>query len=147
MECNLCQAIRKRSKLTFELAGFGDPSVTVVVENVDPQIHVITSENPIQFDIHVKLTVQTSDTTDKVKSKELIEKIEDSVKKEIEKTYEEGIKIQADVYRLSEVVYRKHVREWKKIEQNGKVPLSENSIRNLKVEVTKTVGERTIETP
>ncbi|ATP41601.1 spore gernimation protein GerC [Solibacillus sp. R5-41] len=137
----------RRSELTFQMEGFGDPAVTVVIENVDPKIRAVISENPIQFDIDVKLIVQITETIDKAQTKKLIEKIEKTVKEEIKRTYEEGIKIQADVYRLSETVYRNHIREWKNIEQDGKVPLTENSIRNLNVEVVQTIGKRTLEIP
>lgn len=135
----------RRSQLSFPLEGFGDPTVTVVIEQVDPKISVIISEDPIQFDIHVKVIVQTSDSTDNELSKKLVKEIEKNIKKEILRTYEEGLKIQADVYRLSEVVYRKHIRTWKKVEENGKVPLTMDSLRDVKVEVVKTNGERTIE--
>ncbi|MEK4426804.1 Ger(x)C family spore germination protein [Solibacillus sp. FSL K6-1523] len=135
----------RRSQLSFPLEGFGDPTVTVVVEQVDPKINAILSESPIQFDIHVKLIVQTNDTIDKALSKKLIKEIEKTVKEEIENTYKAGLENEADVYRLSEVVYRKHIRTWKKIEENGKVPLTMDSLREVKVEVVKTNGERTIE--
>ena len=36
------------------------------------------------------------------------------------------------------------MQAWKKVEKDGKVPLTESSIRSLNVEVVKIMGERTI---
>ena len=49
-----------------------------------------------------------------------------------------------DVFRLSEVVYRKHNKAWKKMNEDGVIPLDENSIRSINVEVVKMNGERVI---
>lgn len=65
------------------------------------------------------------------------EESHDFLKKEIEKTIEEEIKhtfnkaleLDSDIYRLSEVLYRKNVSAWNKVNKNGKVPLDENSIK------------------
>lgn len=44
-------------------------------------------------------------------------------------TFKAGLEMDVDVYRLSEVLYRKNVKLWKQINQNGKVPLNEDSIQ------------------
>ncbi len=36
------------------------------------------------------------------------------IEKEIKETYQEGLKLDADVYRLSEYLYRSNVKVWKK---------------------------------
>ena len=59
------------------------------------------------------------------------------MEKEIRHTYAKGLEIDADVYRFSEVLYRKHNREWKKYEENGKIKLDEKSLRNVNIHIKK----------
>ncbi len=133
-----------RTEVTIPLEEFSDPHITVVVNDVKPTIHAIPTSNSIQFDINIELIVQANEVT----SNELAEKIKDGVEKqvkdEINKTYTAALEKQVDIYRLSEVAYRKKVRAWKEVEKDGKVPLTESSIRSLNVVVTKVMGERTI---
>ena len=59
------------------------------------------------------------------------------VKEEIKTTYEAGLKLDVDIYRLSEHLYRNNVKVWKILENNGKIPLTEESIRIINVEIDK----------
>jgi Ger(x)C family germination protein len=53
---------------------------------------------------------------------------EQKLKKEIEKTYSNGVKKGIDVYQLSQVLYRNNVDVWKKYKKDGLVPLSPSSL-------------------
>jgi len=68
--------------------------------------------------------------------------VEKEVKKEIRDTFKEGLSIDADVYNLSEYLYRKDAKAWKKLQKNGKVELNENSIRNIKVDILVNSGRK-----
>ena len=133
-----------RTEVTIPLEEFSDPYITVIVNDVKPTIHPITSSNSIQFDIKVELIVQANEVTSPELTQKIKNRIEKQVKEEINKTYTAALEKQVDIYRLSEVAYRKEVRAWKKVEKDGKVPLTESSIRSLNVEVVKFMGERTI---
>ena len=109
-----------------------------------PTVKPIPSNDSIQFDIDVELTVRANEVTSPELAKKIKDKIEKQVKEEINKTYTAALKNQVDIYRLSEVAYRKKMQAWKKVEKDGKVPLTESSIRSLNVEVVKIMGERTI---
>ena len=134
----------KRSDVTISFPEFEEPYTTVIVNQVAPTVKAIVSENPIQFDIEVKLTVQANEMGNDQQATIMKQKIEQQVKKEIEQTYQAAIKKDIDIYRLSELVYRKHNKVWKKHQQDGKIPLNENSLRNIQVELTEIKGERII---
>jgi hypothetical protein len=53
---------------------------------------------------------------------------EQKLKKEIEKTYSNGVKKGIDVFKLSQVLYRNDVNNWKKYKRDGLVPLSPSSL-------------------
>jgi Ger(x)C family germination protein len=59
---------------------------------------------------------------------------EQTLKKEIEETYKNGFKKGIDVYQLSQILYRNNLRDWKKYQRNGVVPLSPSSL-NVEVKV------------
>ena len=132
----------QRSNVTIPFTNYEEPYVTITVDQVKPEIKAIVSENPLQFDIEVKLLVQPDEFRNEQQAKKMKQAIEKQVQKEIEETFLTAVKQDIDIYRLSEVVYRKHHKVWKKYEQDGKIPLDENSLRNVQVELVKVKGER-----
>ncbi|MFY3790707.1 hypothetical protein ACOQFO_03200 [Ureibacillus sp. MALMAid1270] len=57
------------------------------------------------------------------------------VSEEIMTTYKEGLKMKADIYRLSEKLYRTNIKLWKEVQTDGKIPLSEKTIRNILITI------------
>ena len=101
--------------------------------NVEP----IVGGNSVKFDVEVNVTAQVTLIEGKVTDKQIRDHIVKAVKKEIKETYEEALKKDIDIFRLSEYLYRKDLKAWKKYQENGKVELSEDSIRNLTVKIDK----------
>lgn len=133
-----------RTDVTVKTEELDELYSTTTVDEVHSEIKPIVDENNVQFDIQVKLVVQTNEMLNEQKMNSLKTKIEQQVKKEIEQTYKASLKLDADIYRLSEVLYRKDVKTWKKHEQDGKIPLDESTIRQVDVELVKVKGERII---
>ncbi|MGE7675421.1 hypothetical protein ACQKMV_17855 [Lysinibacillus sp. NPDC094403] len=59
------------------------------------------------------------------------------------KTLEEAITKDIDIYRLSEHLYRKNAKVWKKLEKDGKIPLTPSSISKLEIDVKVNSGRKT----
>lgn len=133
-----------RSEITIKMDGFADPYVTNVVQDIKPTIRPIIQEDSIHFELDVKCVVEGVESEDQEIMEKLIKKVEETMEKEIETTYKAALKMDVDVFRLSEVVYRKHNKAWKKMNKDGVIPLDENSIRSINVDVVKMNGERVI---
>ena len=133
-----------RSEITVKMDGFADPYVTNVVQSIKPTIRPIINEDSIHFELDVKCVVEGVESEDQEIMEKLIKKIEETMEKEIETTYKAALKMDVDVFRLSETVYRKHNKARKKMNEDGVIPLDENSIRSINVEVVKMNGERVI---
>lgn len=133
-----------RSEITIKMDGFADPYVTNVVQDIKPTIRPIIQEDSIHFELDVKCVVEGVESEDQEIMEKLIKKVEETMEKEIETTYKAALKMDVDVFRLSEVVYRKHNKAWKKMNKDGVIPLDENSIRSINVEIVKMNGERVI---
>lgn len=133
-----------RSDVTVKVENFEELYVTTTVDEVHAVIHPIISNNTVQFDIDVQLVVQTNEMLDEQKMISLKKAIERQVKDEINQTFKASLDLGVDIYRLSEILYRKKFKVWKDIEQDGKIPLNESSIQNVNVELIKVKGERII---
>ncbi|MFC7687162.1 Ger(x)C family spore germination protein [Ureibacillus sp. GCM10028918] len=105
------------------------------VKNLESKIEPITNGSNVQFDINISLTAGLDNFTGNLTPKEIEKGIIKQIKKEIKDTYEKGMEKDIDIYRLTEILYRKHVKVYKKLEKNGKVALTEDSIRNITIDV------------
>jgi len=130
----------KRGEVTFKSDG-GD-YVTMIIEKVKVKVEPIFEKGEVKFDIDVRLDAAVSTIEGKVTYDQLENGIKKEVEKEILVTYEEALKKDIDIYHLSEQLYRKNVKAWKKYHKDGQVELTEDSIRNLTVNVEKLDSDR-----
>ena len=122
-----------RGKITTETKN--NKKLTIVIQHIRPKITPIINGESVEFDIHVSVTGNLNDFKENIKSDELKEIIRENVKKEILRTYTAALDKDMDIFRLSEVLYRKDVKMWKKIHTDGMIPLTEDSIRNVEITV------------
>ncbi|WP_313892410.1 Ger(x)C family spore germination protein [Psychrobacillus sp.] len=127
----------KRGEVTVNLDTNKDNYLTVDVDKINVKVKPITDKGEVMFDINVIMEVTVSGFLSKVTEDEVRKGVEKEVQKEIEETYKEGLKHDTDIYRLSEYLYRDNVKVWKKVHKDGKVELTENSIRKITVDVNK----------
>lgn len=125
----------KRSSITTESSN--DKKISIILNNIRPEIKTVKNSSTIQFDISVTVTASLSGFQGTATDDVIKQAVKKQVEKEIRHTYAKGLELDADVYRLSEVVYRKHLNDWKKLQKDGKIPLDENSIRNVNIHVDK----------
>ncbi|TQR19887.1 Ger(x)C family spore germination protein [Psychrobacillus vulpis] len=131
-----------RSELTFKIDSHEESYMTVILDNLDVKVKPIVTSDNVNFDIDVRLNVLVSEFQGKITPDEIRKGVIKQVKKEIEDTYKEGLKNDIDIYRLSEYVYRQKVETWKKQQTDGKIRLSDDSIRDLNVVVGKIYSGR-----
>ncbi|PIC88843.1 spore gernimation protein [Sporosarcina sp. P21c] len=130
----------KRGQVTFKLDGGN--YFTMIIDKVKVKIKPITGKGEVKFDINVDLSATVSEMGKDITTDRIRKEIEKVVESEIKETYEDALTIDVDIYHLSEKLYRKDVKEWKKHHKEGKLELTEDSIRNLKVRVTKLSSDR-----
>ncbi|MED3795864.1 Ger(x)C family spore germination protein [Lysinibacillus capsici] len=137
----------KRGEVTFKLEGGERDYLTVDLENLNLEVKpIVNKNNQVVFEIDIKIQGTLNGFKGKITTDEVRKNIAQQIEKEVKETYQEGLKLDADVYRLSEYLYRSNVKVWKKIEHNGKIPLTENSIGKINVHVNKiNPGRKTFE--
>ncbi|EON70379.1 Ger(x)C family spore germination protein [Lysinibacillus sphaericus] len=135
-----------RGDLTFILDSSKKDYLTVDLEKHKLEVKPIVKKNEVQFEINIHVDATINGFKGDITSDQIRKGISKKVKEEIKTTYEEGLKIDSDIYRLSEYVYRYNVKAWKKVEEGGKVPLTKDSISNINVHVNKiNPGRKTFE--
>ncbi|QDP99642.1 Ger(x)C family spore germination protein [Lysinibacillus fusiformis] len=137
---------KNRGEITFKLENGDQDHLTVGIEKLKVEIKPIVKSNQVKFDVDIKLNANINGFKGKLTTDEIRKRIVKEIKKDIKETYEEGLQLDTDIYRLSEYLYRYNVKEWKKLEEDGKVPLTKDSISNINVYVNKiNPGRKTFE--
>jgi spore germination protein KC len=126
-----------RGEITFQLNTSDQEELTVSIEKIHVNVEPLVKQEAVTFEVKLRINATINGFKGKVTEQELKELIVKEVKKEIQETYKEGLKLDVDIYRLSEYLYRDNVKAWKKLEKDGKIPLSEDSISKIDVDVAK----------
>ncbi|WP_141905687.1 Ger(x)C family spore germination protein [Lysinibacillus sp. Y5S-8] len=135
-----------RGEVTFKLEGGERDYLTADLDKLDVKVKPVIKNNQVTFDITIHLRATLNGFKGKINSDEVRANIIKEVKKQILTTYEEGLKLDVDIYRFSEYLYRSNVKTWKRLEKDGKIPLTKDSIGDITIQVTKiNPGRKTYE--
>ncbi|MCG3087194.1 Ger(x)C family spore germination protein [Sporosarcina cyprini] len=115
---------------------------SLIVDSLKRKVTPTVNGSTVSFKIDVSFDIAVSSVQGKTTYGKLVKAVEKQVEKEIRETYEEGLKLDADVYRLSEYLYRKDVKSWKRLQKEGKVELDEESIDSIHVHVRRVKSGR-----
>lgn len=107
----------------------GEPIADGVVVEPKVSIKPKVRADDVIFNIEIKGKIVINEFIEDMELDELKKKFQEQIEKEVHHTYKKALEYQADIFRLSEVLYRKDVKTWKKINKKGQVPLHENSIK------------------
>ncbi|MCE4042894.1 MULTISPECIES: Ger(x)C family spore germination protein [Lysinibacillus] len=128
----------KQGEITVKLDNTEERDyLTVDIKKLDVNVKPIVQNNQVKFEVYLKFNTILNGFKGKVTASQVRKKVESEVKKEIIATFEAGLNIDADVYRLSEYLYRENVKVWKKIQKDGKIPLTKESISKIDIHINK----------
>lgn len=120
----------------------GPTHVSLLVDQVKVKYKpIIKNGQFIRFQMYVEIISRIREIVKKEPLKKINNKVRKRIENEIKETFVRGLDNDFDIFRLSEKLYRRNVRIWKKIEQNGKIPLNEDSLE-VYVKVKIIHGER-----
>lgn len=128
----------QRAQISLKMGQGANDYISAVLEKLNFTIKPIVNGKDVKFDIEIIAdAVMVNNIFKPLNNTEVQEAVEKQVKKEIEDTFTAGLELGADVYHLSGALYRNDVKLWKEIHTDGQIPLSEDSIRNVKVTLNK----------
>lgn len=131
-----------RSALVTEIPKKEKEYMTIAITGYKVKIEPIVKNDSVKFDINIQCDAFLNSFTDSVTPEIVKEGVKKQIKKEILTTYKEALEMDIDLYRFSEQLYRKDLKDWKKLSSNGKIKLTEDSIRNINVTVNKVASGR-----
>lgn len=127
----------KEGEVSFLLKENKEESrASVFIQDINVKVTPILKQNDVTFDVTISVKALGNIIPSGTKITELEKGVKDTIKKEVKKTYMEALKHDVDIYRLSEYVYRYHNKDWKRLQENGKVKLDEDSL-SLDVKIRK----------
>lgn len=128
----------KQGEITVELENNEKSDyLTVDIKKLDVKVKPIVKGNDVKFEVNLKFDTILNGFKGKLTPNQVRKKVEKAVKEEILTTFEEGLKMDADIFRLSEYLYRSNVKAWKRLEKDGKIPLSKDSISKIDIHINK----------
>ncbi|SCX67979.1 Ger(x)C family spore germination protein [Lysinibacillus fusiformis] len=128
----------KQGEITIKLNNTEERDyLTIDIKKLDVNVKPIVENNHVKFEVYLKFNTILNGFKGKVTASQVRKKVESEVKKEIMATFQEGLNMDADVYRLSEYLYRDNVKVWKNIQKDGKIPLTKDSISKIDIHINK----------
>lgn len=82
-----------------------------------------------KFQITIRIKVSIDKLIQNVSVADLKSVIAQKITSQVQTTYNKALEKKIDIYRLSEILYRKNNSYWKKIQVNGQIPLNKDSIQ------------------
>lgn len=126
-----------------EISLSGDFSdISILVDKIKIKKKPVIHNHQIRFQLSFEVKAVLREFVNRERLADIKKETERVLKKDVEDTYAEGLKADTDIYRLSEVLYRKDLNTWKAIEHNGKIPLTENSLQKVSVKVDLIHGDK-----
>ncbi|MCO0597491.1 Ger(x)C family spore germination protein [Peribacillus butanolivorans] len=107
----------------------------VIYDKKTKIIPVVEKNGTVRFDVKMKLKASVEMMIKDITRKQYEKEIKRSIKKEINKTYQYTQKRDIDLLRLSKTLYRKDNKAWKKVEIKGRIPLEEDTLRSIQIDV------------
>lgn len=111
------------------------PMASLIISDPDIKITPILDRKSAFFKITIQISATIIEQTSDLGEKLLKEKIANKIEEEIRKTYKEGLRLKVDILELSDVLYRNHVKEWKRIKSNDGFFLTEESLQSIDITV------------
>ncbi|WP_062197482.1 Ger(x)C family spore germination protein [Massilibacterium senegalense] len=106
-----------------------------ILESPDISIFPIKKGRDWHFYIKIKMKANITEFKKDISKKQIEKMLEKKVKEQIMHTYLKGIEQDEDVYQLSRKLQIKHFKEWKKVQKDGKIPLSPESIESIDISI------------
>lgn len=112
-----------------------NPAVALVLTK--PRFKVTTVfDGEIKYNIRVRLKAYLDEMTRDITEKEIEDQAAQVIREEIMSTYKKGLRLKADIFKLDEVLYRKHPKKWREYHARGDFLLKPESINEIDVKVS-----------
>lgn len=131
-----------RINMTITTEEFKDQKISISIEDSKVKVVPHINGSEVTFTVKIEGVATLISFLEPLNTEEVKRAASEQIKKEVLATFEEGLKQEMDVYRLSEYVFRKNIKAFRELEVDGQIPLTKDSIRQLDVIITNVSLER-----
>ncbi|MFJ8244409.1 Ger(x)C family spore germination protein [Peribacillus asahii] len=125
-----------RDSVSLSMSSNKNTTTSVLVYDKKVKIKpVVEKDGKVRFHIKIKLNANAQTMTEKKKRKELENKLKQAIHNNIYETYHFTRKKGIDIFKLSQVLYRDNNKAWKRVQKNGEIPLEEDTIKSLSLDI------------
>ncbi|MGO0062371.1 Ger(x)C family spore germination protein [Brevibacillus fluminis] len=119
-----------------------NPIADLVFEDPRPTITYRMKDGKPYFTIKVETSGSLSDLNQQTSVSKLEKESAKLIEKQIRDTYLHGLKMHADIFSFSRIMYRQNVKLWKTLQKDGQLQLTPASLEKIEVKATlKNSGE------
>lgn len=130
------------TRIPLEIRGDGKSLATIVFGTPKHRIIPEVRQGRARFKIQLTAGGTIGQLDKAITVDEVKERAQQVIIDEIRKTYLYGLEKKVDILNLMDVLYRKNLRDWRKIWETDDFPLDEESLAGIEVEVVLTDGGR-----
>jgi len=128
-------AQQKLERSPINVPDNANPAVALVLTK--PRFKVTTVfDGEIKYNIRVRLKAYLDEMNRDITEKEIEDQAAQVIREEILSTYKKGLRLKVDIFKLDEVLYRNHPKEWREYHTRGEFLLKPESIGEIDVKVS-----------
>jgi len=111
------------------------PIVSIVLEKPKIKITPVIHNEQVIYNINIVVQAGINEKLKEISENKLIANTEKIIRDEILKTFEKGVEINSDVYKLGEILYRENPQKWNKEIKEKRFFLNKDSIEQINIQV------------
>ncbi|AFQ13084.1 Ger(x)C family spore germination protein [Bacillus pacificus] len=111
------------------------PVVSIVLEKPKVRITPVITNEQVRYKINVSLQAGINEKLKEISENKLVANTEKIIRAEIFNTFEKGVEINSDVYRLGEILYRENPQRWNQEIKEKPFFLNKDSIEHINIQV------------
>ncbi|ALF11001.1 Ger(x)C family spore germination protein [Parageobacillus thermoglucosidasius] len=127
---------KEKSRVTIYVKKSNKVAASITVLHPESKISYQRNGNTPVFNIDVSISGNVIELREKLTEKQLIRLAQKTVEEEIRSLYKLGLKYNIDILNLSETLYRQNPKDWKKFSKNGKIPLTDETLKKINVKIS-----------
>lgn len=126
---------RELRRTTINIPNNEDPVAAIVLVKPKPHVQYVIRNGKVFFNIKLSIHAYVDELIYDYSKKDIEEASSQVIEKQIRETYEKGLLIKADVFNLTEHLYRKNPKAWHLMYNKNRFILDKKSLNRIDVSV------------
>jgi len=126
---------KKLARSPINIPNNDSPDASIILTKPKPHVSHEVRNGRVFFNVRLSLDAYVDEMVRNLNKSEIEEKSAREVERQLRATYEKALRIKADVYELSECLYRENPKKWHELQREGRFVLDKDSLDKIDVKV------------